>query len=44
MLLRKAELYRLVDFLPADEIAEEVGVKLDMLGDLFAAARPEEET
>ena len=44
MLLRKGELYRLVDFLPADEIAGEVGVKLDMLGDLFAAARPEEET
>ena len=44
MLLRKGELYRLVDFLPADEIAGEVGVKLDMLGDLFAAARREEES
>ena len=44
MLLRKGELHRLVDFLPADEIAEEVSVKLDLLRDLFAAARPEEET
>ncbi|MDE2906947.1 MAG: AAA family ATPase, partial [Acidobacteriota bacterium] len=44
ILLRKGELYRLVDFLPADEIAEEVRVKLDLLRDLFAAARPEEET
>ena len=43
MLLSKGELHRLVDFLPADEIAGEVGVKLDMLGDLFAAARPEGE-
>ena len=44
MLLRKGELYRLVDFLPAEQIAEEVGVKLDMLKDLFANARREEES
>ena len=30
--------------LPADEIAGEVGVKLDVLGDLFPASRPEDET
>ena len=44
MLLRKGELYRLVDLLPAEQIAEEVGVKLDMLKDLFANARREEES
>lgn len=44
MLLRKGELYRLVDFLAADEIDDELSVKLDLLRDLFAAARPEEET
>ena len=44
MLLRRGELHRLVDFLPAEEIVEEVSVKLDLLDDLFTAARPEEES
>ena len=43
MLLRKGELHRLVDFLPADEIAEEVTAKLDLLVELFTNARAEEE-
>lgn len=44
MLLRKGELYRLVDFLPVGEIPEEVTAKLDLLGELFTSARPEEES
>ena len=44
MLLRKGELHRLVDYLPAEEIAEEVGVKLDLVSGLFTNARPEEES
>jgi ABC-type phosphate transport system ATPase subunit len=44
MLLRKGELYRLVDFLPAEEMAEEVSAKLDLLRALFTNARPEEES
>ena len=42
MVLRKGELYRLVDFLPADRIPVEVSEKLDLLADLFAGARSEE--
>ena len=42
MLLRKGEFYRLVDFLPADEVPEEVTVKLDFLRDLFIGAQAEE--
>ena len=44
MLLRKAELYRLVDFMSNDEIPEEVATKLDLLEELFRSARPEEES
>ena len=44
MLLRKRELSRLVDFMPNDEIPEEVAAKLDLLEDLFRSARPEEES
>ncbi len=44
MLLRKGELYRLVDFLPDGEIPEEVTAKLDLLAELFTGARPEEES
>ena len=44
MLLRKGELHRLVDFLPEDEIPQEVTAKLDLLADLFTAARPEEDS
>ena len=44
MLLRKGELYRLVDFLPVGEIPEEVTAKLDLLVELFTSARPEEES
>ena len=43
-LLRKGELYRLVDFLPDGEIPEEVTAKLDLLAELFTGARPEEES
>ena len=42
MLLRKGELYRLVDFMPDDRMPDEVTVKLDMIEDLFANARSEE--
>lgn len=44
MLLRKGELYRFVDCRPAEEIADEVSVKLDLLRDLFTNARPEDES
>ena len=44
MLLRKGELHRLVDYLPAEEIAEEVSVKLDLVSGLFTNARSEEES
>ena len=44
MLLRKGELYRLVDFMSDDEVPEEVATKLDLLEDLFTNARPEEES
>ena len=44
MLLRKGELYRLVDFMSNDEVPEEVATKLDLLEDLFRNARPEEES
>ncbi|MCY4121499.1 MAG: hypothetical protein OXG72_11330 [Acidobacteria bacterium] len=44
MLLRKGELYRLVDCLPADEVADEVSVKLDLLRAVFTKARPEDES
>lgn len=42
MLLRKGDLYRLVDFLPVDRIPGEVTEKLDLLADLFANARSQE--
>ena len=42
MLLRKGELYRLVDFLPVERIPDEVTEKLDLLAELFAGARSEE--
>ena len=35
MLLRKRDLHRLVEFMDADSIAEEVSEKLDLLADLF---------
>ena len=44
MLLRKGELYRLVDFMSDDEVPEEVATKLDLLEDLFTNAQPEEES
>lgn len=44
MLLRKGELYRLVDFMSDDQIPEEVAAKLDLLAELFTSARPEEES
>lgn len=44
MLLRKGEFYRLVDFLPVDEVPEEVTAKLDLLRDLFTGAHAEEES
>ena len=42
MLLRKGDLYRLVDYLPVDRIPGEVSEKLDLLAALFAGARSEE--
>ena len=42
MLLRKGDLYRLVDLLPVDRIPDEVTEKLDLLAGLFAGARSEE--
>ena len=42
MLLRKGELYRLVNYLPVDRIADEVSDKLDLLARLFTDARCEE--
>ena len=39
MLLRKGELYRLVEFLPVDRVPAEVSEKLDLLAELFANAR-----
>ena len=42
MLLRKRDLYRLVDFLPANRIPDELTEKLDLLAELFAGARSEE--
>ena len=38
MLLRKRDLHRLVDFVEADAIPEEVSEKLDLLADLFGGA------
>ena len=38
MLLRKGELYRLVEFLPLDRVPDEVSEKLDLLAELFANA------
>ena len=43
MLLRKGELHRLVEFTDPLSIPEEVSEKLDLMTDLFAAARPGEE-
>jgi len=42
MLLRKGDLYRLVDFLPVERIPDEVSEKLDLLAELFAGACAEE--
>ena len=42
MLLRKGELYRLVDSLPVDRVPDEVTEKLDLLAALFTGARSEE--
>ena len=42
MLLRKGDLYRLVDYLPVDRVPDEVSEKLDLLAALFAGARSEE--
>ena len=42
MLLRKGELYRLVDYLPVDRVPDEVTEKLDLISELFAGARSEE--
>ena len=44
MLLRKGELHRLVDFIDPASIATEVIEKLDFLAELFATAKPAEET
>ena len=35
MLLRKRDLHRLVDFMDADAVAEEVSEKLELLAELF---------
>lgn len=43
MLLRKGELYRLVEFVDPHRIPEEVSEKLNLLAALFAQARPGEE-
>ena len=43
MLLRKGELHRLVEFTDPLSIPEEVSEKLDLMTELFAAARPGEE-
>ena len=43
MLLRKGELHRLVDLADPASIPEEVSAKLDLLADIFVAARPGEE-
>ena len=43
MLLRKGELHRLVDFADPAAIPEEGSAKLDLLADIFVAARPGEE-
>ena len=42
MLLRKGELHRLVEYLPAERIPDEVAEKLDLVAGLFANARSEE--
>ena len=43
MLLRKGELHRLVEFTDPRSIPEEVSEKLNLMTELFAAARPGEE-
>lgn len=43
MLLRKGELYRLIDFVDKATIPAEVGQKLNALADLFANANPGED-
>ncbi len=43
MLLRKGDLYRLVDCVDSQTISAEVGEKLDLLQGLFEKAQPEEE-
>lgn len=44
MLLRKRDLHRLVDFIDADCVAEEVSEKLGLLVDLFAGASGREDS
>lgn len=44
MLLRKRDLHRLVDFIDADAVAEEVSEKLGLLADLFAGTSRSEES
>ena len=43
MLLRKGDLHRLIELTPPESIPAEVSEKLDVLAELFAAAKPEEE-
>jgi len=43
MLMRKGDLYRLVAYVEPSDISEEVRKKLDLLADLFEAAKPGEE-
>ena len=43
MLLRKGEFHRLVEFTDPQSIPEEVSEKLDLLAELFTAAKPGEE-
>ena len=43
MLLRKGELYRLIELVDPETIPQEVSEKLDLLAELFEGARPGEE-
>ena len=40
MLLRKGDLHRLIELTPPESIPAEVSEKLDVLAELFAAAKP----
>ena len=44
MLLRKRDLYRLVDFMDAEAVGEEVSEKLGLLVKLFAGTSGSEES